>query len=120
MANRVDVVRDGAEALDYLFATGPYAYRAGEELPAAMLLDIMLPKLSGLEVLARVRGDSRTRHLPVVILTSSDDKKDLAQSYDLGVNSYVRKPLDPGEFTRAVAEVGLYWLAINKPPPSSP
>ncbi|BCX81239.1 two-component system, response regulator [Methylomarinovum caldicuralii] len=119
MANRVEVVRDGAEALDYLFATGPYAHRAGKELPAVVLLDLMLPKLSGLEVLARIRGDSRTRRLPVVILTSSDDEKDLVRSYYLGSNSYVRKPIDPGEFTRAVAQVGLYWLALNQPPPPS-
>ncbi len=118
LANQVDVARDGQQALDYLFGTGEFAARAGARLPAVMLLDIALPRLSGLEVLARLRADPRTRLLPVVILTSSDEERDRLRSYENGANSFVRKPLDFGEFAQTVARLGLYWLATNEPPPS--
>jgi len=117
VANAIDVAHDGAEALDYLFCRGTHAGRDPAALPAVVLLDLKLPRLSGLEVLEQIRAEPRTRHLPVVILTSSDDQNDLLNSYDLGVNSYVRKPLEAGEFTRAVADLGLYWLVLNEPPP---
>lgn len=116
IANAIDVVRDGAEALDYLLRRGAYAELADEPLPAVVLLDIMLPKMSGLEVLAALREHARTRNLPVVVLTSSDEDSDVLQSYRSGANSYVRKPVDAGEFTEAVARLGLYWLLLNQPP----
>lgn len=116
MANRIDVVRDGQQALDYLLHEGEFAHRAGEQLPAVVLLDIGLPRLSGLEVLERLRSDARTRLLPVVILTSSDEDLDRLRSYQGGANSFVRKPLDFGEFAQTVASLGVYWLATNSPP----
>ena len=117
VANRVDVVRDGQQALDYLFGEGEYAARGADaELPAVVLLDIGLPRLSGLEVLARLRADVRTRLVPVVIVTSSDEERDRYRSYETGANSFVRKPLDFGEFAEVVARLGIYWLATNKPP----
>ena len=116
VANRIDVVRDGAEALDYLFCRGPFVDREPGDLPAVMLLDLQLPKLSGLEVLQRVRADERTRLLPVVILTSSDEQADLVSSFQLGANSYVHKPVEFGEFTKAVANLGVYWLMLNESP----
>ncbi|HJW55839.1 MAG TPA: response regulator [Burkholderiaceae bacterium] len=116
LANTVDVVRDGQQAVDYLFVEGEFAARAGSELPTVMLLDIGLPRLSGLEVLARVRADPRTRLLPVVILTSSDEERDRLKSYESGANSFVRKPLDFAEFAETVARLGIYWLATNHPP----
>src|SRR5690606_35210661 len=109
VVNEVDVVNDGAAALDYLFCRGSHAGRDPSDGPAVVLLDIRLPKLSGLEVLEQMRGDERTRKIPVVMLTSSDEEQDILLSYDLGANSYVRKPLDPGEFTEAVAQLGMYW-----------
>lgn len=118
IANKVVVTRDGTEALDYLFATGAYEGQ-GVAKPAVILLDIKLPKVDGLEVLARVRKDERTRRLPVVILTSSAEEKDLARSYDLGVNSYVRKPVEFEEFAKAVTQLGLYWLLLNEPLPDT-
>ncbi len=118
IANDVVVMRDGAEALDYLFGTGAYEGR-GVAKPAVILLDIKLPKINGLEVLARVRRDERTRRLPVVILTSSDEENDLARSYELGVNSYVRKPVEFEEFSKAVTQLGLYWLLLNESPPDA-
>lgn len=117
LANQVDVVRDGQQALDYLFATGDFADRAGSPLPTVMLLDIGLPRLSGLEVLARLRADPRTELLPVVILTSSDEERDRLKSYESGANSFVRKPLDFAEFAETVARLGIYWLATNEAPP---
>jgi len=117
LANEVDVVRDGQQAVDYLFGEGEFAARAGTELPAVVLLDIGLPRLSGLEVLARLRADPRTRLLPVVILTSSDEDKDRLKSYERGANSFVRKPLAFAEFAETVARLGVYWLATNEPPP---
>ena len=117
VANRVDVVRDGAEALEYLFATGSYAGRDVRDTPNLVLLDLKLPKVGGLEVLERLRADPRTRRLPVVILTSSNVESDLARSYDLGANSYIRKPVDFTQFMEAVNQLGLYWLVLNEAPP---
>jgi hypothetical protein len=114
LANRIDVVRDGAEALDYIFGTGSYDER-GVAHPTVTLLDLKLPKVDGLEVLARIRADPRTKINPVVILTSSDEYEDLVRSYNSGVNSYVRKPIEFGQFSKAVAEIGLYWLLLNEP-----
>lgn len=116
LANEVDVVRDGQQAVDYLLAEGEFAGRAGEALPTVVLLDIGLPRLSGLEVLGRLRADARTRVLPVVILTSSDEDRDRLRSYERGANSFVRKPLDFGEFVETVARLGVYWLATNEAP----
>ncbi|WP_026604052.1 response regulator [Methylomonas sp. 11b] len=116
LANQVDIVRDGQQALDFLFKTGEFADREGADLPTVMLLDIGLPRLSGLEVLERIRADSRTALLPVVILTSSDEERDRIQCYQIGANSFVRKPVDFGEFAETVARLGVYWLATNEPP----
>jgi CheY-like chemotaxis protein len=116
LANVVHVVRDGQLALDYLFHEGEYADHDGPSLPTVMLLDINLPRVNGLEVLAKVRNDPRTKLLPVVILTSSDEERDRLQSYLNGANSFVRKPLDFTEFAEAVARLGVYWLALNSPP----
>ncbi|MAE44157.1 MAG: two-component system response regulator [Magnetovibrio sp.] len=116
--NDTNVVRDGAEALDYMFKTGPYADRKGGN-PAVILLDLKLPKIDGLEVLRRLREDQRTRHQPVVILTSSDEQEDMVRGYELGANSYVRKPVGFEEFSEAVRQLGLYWLLLNKPPPQT-
>ncbi len=117
VVNQVTVVRDGQEALDWLFAQGAHADRDAAELPAVVLLDLKLPKVDGLEVLERLRADARTRLLPVVVLTSSDEERDVVESYSLGVNSYVRKPIEFSEFSETVQRVGLYWLLINRPPP---
>ena len=117
VANRVDVVRDGAEAMEYLFATGSYSGRDLRDTPNLVLLDLKLPKVGGLEVLERLRADARTRRLPVVILTSSNVESDLARSYDLGANSYIRKPVDFTQFMEAVNQLGLYWLVLNESPP---
>lgn len=116
VANQVDVVRDGQQALDYLFAKGEFAHRAEAELPVVVLLDINLPRVSGLDVLAALRADPRTRLLPVVILTSSDEDRDRLRSYENGANSFVRKPLDFHEFAENVSRLGVYWVAINAPP----
>ena len=115
--NEVVVARDGAEALDYLFATGAYAGRKVAELPTVMLLDIKLPKIDGLEVLRRLRADERTKLLPVVILTSSKEDKDRLAGYTSGANSFVRKPIEFTEFSEAMRQLGLYWLILNEPPP---
>ena len=117
IANEVNVARDGAEALEYLFAEGRHAGRDATLMPALILLDIKLPKIDGLEVLRRVRGDVRTRLLPVVMLTSSKEEQDLFQSYSLGANSYIRKPVDFEKFTQAIQQMGVYWLVVNEPPP---
>jgi len=114
--NEVVVARDGVEALDYLFGTGAYEGRNTSVQPQVVLLDLKLPKVSGLEVLERVRADPRTEFLPVVILTSSTEEQDMIKSYGLGANSYVRKPVDFGQFTQAVHQLGLYWLLLNEVP----
>ncbi len=115
--NEVVVARNGAEALDYLFGTGPYAGRDLTVMPQVILLDLKLPKIDGLEVLRRLRANELTRLLPVVILTSSNEEQDRVNSYGLGANSYVRKPIDFGQFIDAVRQLGLYWLILNEPAP---
>jgi CheY-like chemotaxis protein len=117
IANELVVARDGKEALDYLWGEGAWAGRGVTELPAVALLDLKLPKVPGLEVLRRVRADARTRRLPVVILTSSKEEQDMASSYDLGANSYIRKPVDFAQFVEAIGQLGLYWLVWNEAPP---
>ena len=112
--NQVLVARDGAEALDYLFGTGTYAGRDTSVMPEVILLDLKLPKVDGLEVLAHLRADEQTELLPVVVLTSSKEDQDVVQSYRLGANSYVRKPVNFGEFCEAVRQLGLYWLVLNE------
>ena len=115
--NPVFVVRDGQQALDYLFATDVHAERDARDLPQVVLLDLKLPKVDGLEVLRRIRADERTRLLPVVILTSSKEEQDVINSYRLGANSYVRKPVNFDEFIEAARQLGLYWLLLNEPLP---
>ncbi len=116
IANDIIVVRDGAEALDFLFGTGAYAGRDMGIMLSVVLLDLKLPKVEGLEVLRRLRADERTRLLPVVVLTSSKEEQDIVSSYSLGANSYIRKPVDFQQFTEAVGQLGLYWLVLNEPP----
>jgi len=116
LANPIDVVRDGQQAVDYLLQQGEFAHLAGKPNPTVVLLDIGLPKLSGLEVLEAIRSHERTKRVPVVILTSSDEDRDRLRSYEGGANSFVRKPLDFGEFAQTVASLGIYWLATNMPP----
>ena len=113
----VVVAHDGVEALDYLFATGGYAGRDTSIMPQLILLDLKLPRLDGLGLLRRLRADDRTKLLPVVVLTSSKEQQDLIDSYSLGANSYIRKPVDFNEFTEAVRHLGVYWLVLNEPPP---
>lgn len=117
--NPVVVARDGVEALDYLFARGAHVERNPAQLPQLVLLDLKLPKLDGLEVLGALRLDERTKHLPVVILTSSVEDQDIVRGYDLGANSYVRKPVDFVQFSEAVRQLGLYWLVLNQVAPVS-
>jgi two-component system response regulator len=119
VANEIVVVRDGAEALDYVFGTGPFAGRDLHDAPAVTLLDLKLPRIEGLEVLRRIRADERTRLLPVVILTSSKEDEDVARGYSLGANAYVRKPVDFGELLQAAKTLGLFWLLLNEAPPST-
>jgi len=114
--NDIIVVRDGVEALDYLFGAGSYADRDMTVMPQLILLDLKLPKIDGLEVLRRVRGNEETRLLPVVILTSSSEEQDVIESYSLGANSYIRKPVDFNRFTESVKNLGLYWLVLNESP----
>jgi two-component system, response regulator len=118
ISNELVVAEDGQTALDYLFGTGKYAGRDLKQMPALILLDLKLPIVDGLEVLRRIRKGERTRRLLVVVLTSSSEEKDMAESYDLGVNSYIRKPVDFQQFSNAIKHLGLYWLLINEPPPS--
>lgn len=117
--NEIVVARDGAEALDFLFCQGIYAERDTRVMPQIILLDIKLPKVDGLEVLRRIRADTRTRLLPVVLLTSSKEEQDLIDGYSLGANSYIRKPVDFTQFSEAIRQVGVYWLVLNEPPPNS-
>lgn len=117
IANQIVVASDGEEALDYLFATGRHADRDPNAWPEVVLLDLKLPKMHGLELLQRIRADQRSKRLPVVILTSSNEEKDLIASYDLGANSFVRKPVDFAEFADASRQLGLYWLVLNEVPP---
>ena len=115
--NNLVVVSDGQEALDYLFGTGAYASRDTSDCPTLTLLDLKLPKVSGLDVLRRIRSELTTRRMPVVILTSSREEQDMAAGYDLGVNSYIRKPVDFEHFVHSVGQLGLYWLVLNEEPP---
>lgn len=117
IAHEVVVARDGVEALDYLFGTGIYADRDMNTMPALILLDLQLPRINGLEVLQRLRSDKRTKLLPVVILTTSNEQQDLINSYNFGCNSYLRKPVDYNQFVTAVQQLGMYWLLLNEPPP---
>jgi len=116
LANRVRVACDGVEALDFIFATGAYAGRNALDNPRLILLDLKLPKVDGLEVLRRLKADPRTRRIPVVVLTSSREERDIVESYSLGVNSYIVKPVDFEQFTAAVRELGFYWLLLNQSP----
>ncbi len=116
LANKVVVARDGAEALDFIFGTGVYADRDVADRPKVVLLDLKLPKVDGLEVLRRIKSDERTKVIPVVVLTSSQEERDIVESYELGVNSYMVKPVDFDRFIDCVSELGLYWLVCNKPP----
>ncbi len=118
LANEVVVARDGEEALDYLFCRGKFAARSGEN-PAVLLLDLKLPKVDGLEVLQQIKSDEKLKMIPVVVLTSSHEEKDMVASYRLGVNAYVVKPVDFHEFVNAIKELGVFWAVINEPPPGS-
>lgn len=118
LANSVRVVRDGAEALDLIFCTGAHAGRTMRDAPKVILLDLKLPKVDGLEVLRQIKENPQTRVIPVVVLTSSREERDIVQSYQLGVNSYIVKPVDFQQFTEAVRQLGLYWLLLNEPPKS--
>ena len=116
LSNRIHVARDGAEALEFVFCEGPHAGRKMEDGPKVVLLDLKLPKVDGLEVLQRIKGDPRTRMIPVVVLTSSREQRDVVESYNLGVNSYIVKPVNFERFVEAVEKLGLYWLLMNEPP----
>jgi two-component system, response regulator len=116
LSNYAHVVRDGQEALDYLFCEGAYAGRNIADVPRIVLLDLKLPKLDGLEVLRRIKSDTRTQAIPVVMLTSSREERDIVESYQLGVNSYIVKPVDFEQFSEAVRHLGMYWLLLNEPP----
>jgi two-component system response regulator len=114
ITNSVVIARDGAEAIDYLFGPGGEEDLGANPLPAVVLLDLKMPKVDGLEVLQRIRADDRTRILPVVVLTSSNEQRDLVESYGLGANSYIRKPVDFSQFTEAIRQLGLYWVVMNE------
>jgi len=116
ITNRIQVARDGEEALEFIFCEGPFAERKMEDGPKVILLDLKLPKIDGLEVLHRIKSDSRTKSIPVVVLTSSREQNDVIESYNLGVNSYIVKPVNFEQFSEAVQKLGMYWLLINHPP----
>ena len=116
MANHIEVARDGVEALDFIFCEGAHTARKIENMPKLILLDLKLPKVSGMEVLRRIKGDPRTKMIPVVMLTSSKEQKDVIESYGLGTNSYIVKPVDFESFAEAVQRLGMYWLLLNQPP----
>jgi CheY-like chemotaxis protein len=116
LANRIQVARDGAEAMEFIFCEGAYAARDMEDGPKVVMLDLKLPKIDGMEVLKRIKSDPRTRAVPVVMLTSSKEQKDVIESYDLGVNSYIVKPVNFEGFAAAVENLGMYWLLLNQPP----
>jgi CheY-like chemotaxis protein len=116
LCNKVQIARDGEEALDFIFCQGPYADRRLDELPRVILLDLKLPLIDGMEVLRQIRGDARTRNVPVVVLTSSTEERDVVESYALGVNSYIAKPVDFDQFSNAMQTIGMYWLMLNRPP----
>jgi len=118
LANEIIIARDGAEAIDYLFATGAHEGRPDGD-PTVVLLDLKLPKIDGLEVLERVKGDERLRHIPMVMLTSSREEQDLVKSYELGVNAFVVKPVEFNEFFKAIQDLGVFWALLNEPPPGS-
>lgn len=118
LANSIHVARDGEEALDFLFRSGEHTKRASEPLPKLVLLDLKLPKVDGMEVLRRVKSDPRTKTIPVVILSSSKEERDLLGGYHLGANSYIQKPVDFEQFRETVKRAGLYWLLVNQPPPA--
>jgi CheY-like chemotaxis protein len=116
LANNLVWVKDGEEALEFIFATGRYSDRKVQDLPKLVLLDLRMPKVDGMEVLRRIKADDRTNKIPIVVLTSSKEDKDIVESYNLGVNSYVSKPVEFDEFTEAVSTLGLYWMLLNKSP----
>ncbi len=116
LANKVHVVKDGVEALDFIFGTGTYTDRDINDKPRVVFLDLKLPKVDGIEVLKKIKSDERTKTIPVVVLTSSTEERDIIESYQLGVNSYIVKPIDFDKFVDAVSELGLYWLLLNQPP----
>jgi two-component system response regulator len=116
LTNRIHIARDGAEALDFIFCEGAYAQRKIEDTPKVILLDLKLPKVDGLEALKRIKGDPRTRRIPIVVLTSSKEQSDVVRSYELGVNSYIVKPVNFEGFVAAVQDLGMYWLLLNQPP----
>lgn len=116
LTNRIHVARDGEEALEFIFCEGPYKNRRLDDPPKVILLDLKLPKVSGLEVLRRLKADPRTRRIPVVVLTSSKEQKDVIESYQLGVNSYIVKPVNFESFAASVQQLGMYWLLLNQPP----
>ena len=118
LANRIEVARDGEEALEFLFCRGPYAHRSFDLPPRIVLLDLKLPKVDGLEVLREIKKDTRSKAIPVVILTASREESDMVNGYHLGVNGYVQKPVDFDNFRNLVKQLGLYWLVVNQPPPA--
>ena len=119
LANKIEVVEDGDEALDFLFCRGPYSNRSFDRPPRLVLLDLKLPKVDGLEVLHALKADPRTRPIPVVILTASKEEKDMVNGYQMGVNAYIQKPVDFEQFRSIVKELGLFWLVVNQPPPAT-